>query len=354
MAPSRKAFSVAAALVALLGLIAGRPDAATSAQRSSATPQPKELLAAAVEADDHVSYTGTLTTVLYGRDRADSTVVRVDHKAPQSWRIWYVAPADAYGRMIISNESLTYQYEAQTAKVFRNQWVQSAPAIIESVNVAQVDKNYSFRLGALTMVAGRPARVLELVSKHTGALAERMWTDEKTKLPLRRENYHADGTIASKTGFDNIKIVTNLPKELFDLAVPSGMTLVPGAAYGRSTSDVNTLISSAKFKFANPTYLPYGFTLQKGSVDTHEGVETVQLVYSDGIQSFSLFENPTGQLPSFDQSAPKQIKIGDKDGESAYVGGDALISWNANGLNLTMVGDLTPKELATIGASIAP
>jgi negative regulator of sigma E activity len=84
----------------------------------------------------------------------------------------------------------------------------------------------------------------------------------------------------------------------------------------------------------------------------HRGVQAVQLVYSDGLRSFSLFENPTAQLPAFDRGSSRHIQVGSSGGEAAYVGGQGLISWNASGLNLTMVGDLTPKELAGIGASI--
>jgi len=352
MARFRRAANAAVALAALLAAWPCTGLCAPSAPGPGL--KPKDLLAKAVTADDHVSYTGTITTVVYGHDRADSTVVRIEHKAPHSWRIWYVAPADAYGRMIVSNESQTYQYEAKAAKVYRNDWVESAPAIAEGLNVAQVEKNYTIGFGARSAVVGRPVRTISLVSKHTGAVGERLWIDEKTDLPLQREKYHADGTIGSKTSFDNLKMVKDLPPGLFSLAVPPGMTLEPGAAYGKSTKDINSLFSDLKFKFVNPKYLPYGFTLDKGSADKHEGVETVQLIYTDGIQTFSLFENATGQLPSFEQGSPKQIEVGDKAGEAAYVGGNALISWNDGGLNLTMVGDLTPKELADIGASIKP
>src|ERR1700686_3200774 len=89
-----------------------------SAAPAAASPEGNALLQRAVVADDATSYTGTLTSVVYTSDRAESTLVNVDHLAPSQWRIWYVAPADAYGRLIISNEAVTYQYEPSTNKVF--------------------------------------------------------------------------------------------------------------------------------------------------------------------------------------------------------------------------------------------
>ena len=83
-------------------------------------------------------------------------------------------------------------------------------------------------------------------------------------------------------------------------------------------------------------------------------MDTVEFVYGDGLRTFSLFENASGRLPRFDTASPKPIAIGDANGVYADVSGQTLVSWNAGGLNLTIVGDLSPKEIARIGASIHP
>jgi len=312
----------------------------------------RALYRAAVEADDMVSYSGTLTSVVYEGDRAESTVARIEHKAPHSWRIWYLAPADAYGRMIVSNEQLTYQYEPGRNRVYSNDWNTTAPGIAEPVDISRVEKNYAVDIGPVASIAGRNALALSLVSKHRGTLAERLWLDSTTKLILRRENYRADGTIASKSGFDNIKITADFPRELFDLSVPAGMTLLHGTTYGKATRNISELISSLKFKFADPKYIPEGFSLVKGSIASPRGIDTLQLVYGDGLQTFSLFENGTGQMPSFDRATPKPIQIGSSAGQYADLDGQTLVSWNAGGINFTIVGNLPTKEVSKIGASI--
>lgn len=312
------------------------------------------LLQSAISSDDRISYTGSVTAVVYGHDRTIATVARIDHKAPRLWRVWYVAPADAYGRMIVSSESLTYQYEPKAAKVYRNDWERFAPALVQSLNVAQVEKNYLIEAGAASVVAGRPARTLSLTSKYSKSLIERLWIDNSTKLILQRETYHANGTIATKTNFDNLRIVTDFPKGLFDLTVPQGMTLEQGAVYTKSTTNMADLVRSVRFKISGPKYLPDGFSLEKGDVEWQGDVQTVQFVYTDGIRSFSLFENTTGRLPQFEGATAKPIQVGDASGRYAFVGSDTLVSWNAGGLNLTLVGDLSPSELAKIGKSIQP
>ena len=86
-------------LAALVVAAAGATPAPSLAEPTTAA----NLFRAAIEADNHISYTGTVTSVQYGPKTASSTVVRIDHKWPTSWRMWYVAPADAYGRLILSN-----------------------------------------------------------------------------------------------------------------------------------------------------------------------------------------------------------------------------------------------------------
>ena len=328
--------------------------ASYSSPTPAASPDGNTLLQRAVVADDATSYTGTLTSVVYTSDRAESTVVNIDHLAPSQWRIWYVAPADAYGRLIISNEAVTYQYEPAANKVYANNWSTNALALGDALDTARVEKNYALQVSAGTTVAGRAARILTMTSKHSGTLVERFWIDDQTYLILRREIYHADGTIASKTSFDDVRAVKSLPKELFNLSIPAGMTLVPGAKFATSASSDVAATSALSFTVVRPKFLPDGFSLTSESVGMHDAVQTLQLVYADGLRDFSLFENATGRLPKFENGQPHAITVGDQDGYYAEVGGETIVSWNAGGLNLTLVGDLPAKELGAIGASLKP
>lgn len=321
---------------------------------SVASSEGDALLQRAVVADDATSYTGTLTSVVYTSDRAESTVVNVDHLAPSQWRIWYVAPADAYGRLIISNETVTYQYEPSANKVYANNWSTSSLELGDALDTARVEKNYAVQIGAGTSAAGHAAHILTMTSKHSGTLVERLWIDDQTDLILRRETYHADGTIASKTSFDNVRAVKSLPKALFDLSIPAGMTLVPGATYATKAASDVAATASLTFTVVRPKFLPEGFSLAHESVGVHDDVETLQLVYDDGLRDFSLFENATGRMPKFENGSPHPIPVGDNDGFYAEIGGETIVSWDSAGLNLTMVGDLPAKELSQIGASLKP
>jgi outer membrane lipoprotein-sorting protein len=352
-----RALGVSATLVALSSSAAAAATAAPSAPppaKATAAPTGDELYARSVAADDHVSYSSTLTSVVYEGDRAVSTVTRVEHKAPHAWRIWYLAPADAYGRMIVSNESLAYQYEPTLNRVIKHDWSSSAPGIATPVDVPRVESNYSVEIGPRASVAGRQTVSLSLVSRHTGEVVQRLWVDGQTDLILRRETYTSQGSVASKSSFDSIRIGVDQPQALFDLTVPSGMTLVDSPNFGKSTTDTASLVRGLNFTFAAPKYLPDGFALERGSVESHQGVNTVEFVYGDGLRMFSLFENASGRLPRFDRASPKPISIGTAEGQYADLAGQTLVSWNAGGLNLTIVGDLSSKEIATIGASIHP
>jgi outer membrane lipoprotein-sorting protein len=306
----------------------------------------------AVGAEDRVSYTGTVTTLVYGPRGADATVVRIDHAAPNKWRMWYVAPADAYGRLIVSNESTTYQYEPKIATVYSDEWEHSAPALALDLDTARVLKNYDVDVGAPSDLASRKVVSLSLVSKYSGSLVERVWLDSVTRLVLERETYDADGTIESKTSFDNIRMVNDLPKELFDLTVPAGMHVEPGTQFGKPGKDVKTIQVGLGFTIVTPKYLPQGFTFDKASVGTRNGIQTAQLLYTDGLRDFSVFENSTQRLP--DLQNPTNISVDDSTGVTEDIAGETLLSWNSTGLNITLVGDLPAKLLAKIGGSVKP
>ena len=344
------AFASASARSASAVAVAAAP-AATSSPASTASPTAAELLRAASRADDNISYTGTTTSVIYNDHGADSTVVRVDHEAPSKWRMWYVAPADAYGRLIVSDETTTYQYEPKTATVYSEAW-EEAPALTLDLDTAKVLKNYSGDIGPSADVAGRKAITISLVSKYTGVLAQRVWVDAQTKIVLERETYDADGTISSKTSFDTIRIVNDLPKDLFDLSVPAGMHVEPGTTYGKAVSSIDAIRSGVPFTIISPQYVPQGFTFDQASLGVRGGIQTVQLLYTDGLRDFSVFENATDRLP--DLVSPRQFDVDDTTGITDEIAGETLLSWNANGLNITLVGDMPAKLLARIGASVRP
>jgi len=351
---ARFALFAAAALTSALAAAFASP---ASHAAASPSPNPNDgyaVLQAAVTADDHVSFSGTITSLVYGATNATATVVRIEHLAPTDWRLWYVAPADAYGRLILSNESVTYQYEPKSGKVFSNDWAAMSPFASATLDLGRVKRNYAVQRGDHTSVAGRSARTLSLISNYSHALVLRLWMDDATGLVLRRETYHADGTIAAKTSFDNIHYVKDLPNDLFKMTVPAGMSLSPGAEYGKATTDIGSMTSGLSFKAIDPPALAEGFSLDKSSADVRGGVQTVQFIYSDGLRSISLFENSTGRYPTFDGPEPKPIAIGKQSGEYTSVAGEWMLTWNAQGLNYIMVGDVTPKELARIGAPLAP
>jgi outer membrane lipoprotein-sorting protein len=332
----------AVASLAIMGAVRAAP----------APDAPQRLYRDAVNADDRVSYYGTVTTIVYGRDHAMSTVARVEHKAPNLWRIWYMAPADAYGRLIVSNERQTYAYEPHGREVVSYDWYRAAPGVAQPVNVDQVLRNYAVDIGPTTPIAGRSAVALSLVSRYTGRLVQRVWLDKATHLILRRESYNAEGAVAIQSGFDTVRIGVGFPPKLFSLDVPPGDTLVRRTDDGIPLSDPAQLGRLAGFMVVVPKYLPEGFVLQTGSIATHNGVKTVQLVYGDGLRTFSLFENATGRLPAFRGATTRPVQIAHADGQSADVEGQTVVSWNSGGLNLTIVGSISERESELIGASI--
>ena len=72
-------------------------------------------------------------------------------------------------------------------------------------NVALLEQNYRAVLGPVDVVAGRPTTTVWLVNRYTGVRAMRLWIDNGTKVVLAKEAYHADGSLAWRMRFDEIR-----------------------------------------------------------------------------------------------------------------------------------------------------
>ena len=100
---------------ALLGSIAA--SAASAASTTAPAEDPAALLRASAEAPATVSYVGQLQTVRFSSNRANATIVRIEHRAPSLTRRWYLAPESLYGDYTITRGIETYEFDTKRARV---------------------------------------------------------------------------------------------------------------------------------------------------------------------------------------------------------------------------------------------
>ena len=141
-------------------------------------------------------------------------------------------------------------------------------------------KSYQATLAGRGRVANRDCQLVDLKPKDGWRYGYRLWLDQKTGLPLRIALVGEGGTALEQMAFTDLKIGVK----------PAAVDLQPSTEQGLRR--VQTLNPG---KQADPGWRvrspPPGFTLRSG----RRLGDSVQLLYSDGLASVSVYVEPVAQ-----------------------------------------------------------
>ena len=308
----------------------------------------------AFEAPKRVSYVGQLQTIRWGTRIATATIQRVEHLAPQSTRRTFLAPEALYGEYDVTVGETTTKIDPKQKRVLIEQNATTDSNAALNNNLSLLQTNYRAILGPVEVVAARPATTVSLVNKFTGERMMRIWIDNDTKIVLAKEAYHADGSLAWRTRFDDIRFTGQIPANIFAVGIPPGFQSVEGHHFADSSSDQQRALDDAGFKPVVPRYLPNGFGEVGADISTIKGVRNLHVIYSDGVRSFSLFENNNDAAANFEGLKPAMTHFEGHDATYVRDGPTTLLSWREHGLAFALVGDLDIRELTQIAISVIP
>jgi hypothetical protein len=217
-----------------------------------------------------------------------------------------------------------------------------APATVSSRVVdgdllALLESNYALVGARGSVVAGRAATMV--AAYRDGAVQARWWLDDKTGVLLWQESYDANGAAELSFGFTSVAvsrktgIIEHLPPRL---AVP-----VTDAAL--------SLSNAGQLRADGWTCQPYlaGLSLIRMRSDRVTDPATLHLVYSDGVNTVSVFEQrgrldeiPNGSY--WDQAAAAYLRRG----------ASSLATWESKDRVFSVVTDGSPDLLARAVAAL--
>jgi len=345
-----------ASVLVLLGTLSASSGAPEKFEKRAAktSPAPITLLRMSIDAPRTVSYVGQFETVRFSSARATATIVKVEHRAPALTRRWFVAPEALYGDYIITRGTATYDFDTKHGRLT----ISHNPTIDNQISAAddfdQVLANYRAIPDGADTVADRATQSFVFVNKHTGERALRVWLDRETHLVLKKEEYHGNGAVASQARFEELRYTDAIPGGLFAIDPPRGYAQVAGVSVDMPSSDIQRVIKDAGFSPYEPKNLPQGFALDSGDVTTVNGVRNLQLLYSDGLRTISLFENSSGAAADFGALRPKTLEFEGHQAEYVEDGPTTLLTWKERDLHFALVGDLMRNELVAIARSVVP
>ncbi|HEV3154637.1 MAG TPA: sigma-E factor regulatory protein RseB domain-containing protein [Candidatus Baltobacteraceae bacterium] len=326
----------------------------SSALIAAAPPaDPTALLRDAVAAYSTYSYSGQVQNTDFGTNHTEAVLFRIEHRAPDMTRRWYLAPEPLFGDSIISHGDASYDIDQHNHRIIFTKDDALDDQVAEDDNFGLLLHNYRATMGPDEDVAGRSALTVLLVNKYTGQTTMRISLDKQTKLVLQKERYSPSGAVAEQMRFEQISYTKAFPAALF--SVPSaGYTTIQGTFHGLPSNDLRAVVKTAGFEARGPQYLPDGFLPIAGDVSDIKGTRTLHLLYSDGLRSVSLFQNARGAPLDASHYTVRPAKVGPHDAKYLEDGSMTLVAWAADGLHFELVGELSREEMLHIAASVAP
>lgn len=336
------------ASLAALTLLACSLTPAGAGSRSDADPA---LLSQVLAAPATVSYSGVVETVRMESRATVTSAYRIEHRAPDLTRRTYSSPPRFLGDSEIVKGNLKFSIDAKNRRVVVTR---SDPTLMAGSALrdreALIRANYRTAWRGNGTFGGRPTIDALLINKHTNRPTMFVRVDRETKIVLDKQEFAAGGGMIGETRLDHVRYAPVSPT-VFDL--PKGYAVVQPQRVHGSSNDPDRVVRNAGFVARKPA-LPDGFSPLDGDLVELRGIRTVALLYSDGIQTVSLFETATAVTPDMVPFHPDALNVGGRPAQYAEDGTVALLTWNDGTLYYTLVGELGKAELQHIATTITP
>ena len=277
------------------------------------------LLHRAMSAPEAVSYSGTQYVAAWSSlDGAKSTsaIVEVVHRAGGSTVV------RAHGA-----RSLSAVDEGSSAA-----WLADGGG-----PVGLLIRTHDVAVVGLSTVAGRPTHVAE-ARRADGTTAARLWLDAESAIPLRREVYNEDGTTRTASAFIEFSVeraTRTVRNDAFEVDADTALY----------HSDLEQLRGAG---WSCPDRLDGGLVLY----EARRVGDAVQLSYSDGVVTISVFEQP-GRL---DEDGLHGFAVRDVNAGVVFsrTGPPAQLTWSVGDRVVTVVGDAPAETIEAVIEAMPP
>jgi sigma-E factor negative regulatory protein RseB len=221
----------------------------------------------------------------------DIDPMKVIHRVEDGQATERIVSLDGEGREIITTGDEVVCIFPDTRSIFIEKRSGREPLMgaVPALN-ADALKHYDLSTKASKRVLNRGVTVIDVSPKDRFRYGYRLWLDDETGLPLISQVRDDSGKIIEQMRFASIEFPEEIPEE----AVMSGNDLT---GYRRAIEEKQ--LEDQNFEGEQSWHaaiLPDGFTLTVYRMDTRPQAEQrlVQMVYSDGLASVSVFVEKPG------------------------------------------------------------
>jgi len=300
-------------------------------------PEPLQILRQSILSRTNVDFSGVRTVVVFENGRKMQGVEqKIDCDAPDNLRIVVLSPQDQRGRLCLTAGPERWEYDPSTARAVHS--VLPSPAQVVQTRLEELNRladQMKMQYVGSESIAGRPAHVVKVYTAK-GLPVKKTWVDTEYYVELKTQRFDSHSKVKSSAYFTRIDYSPSFPAGHFDFQPPESATVV------QAERDVEHVAleqaeKQAGFDAVLPTYLPPGYRFQRDRTGVIEinGQTTIWLSFSNGADTFSLFERKAS-------------------GSSDPAAHDHWITWQDGGYLFTLMGMLAGDELQRVKASINP
>jgi outer membrane lipoprotein-sorting protein len=292
-------------------------------------------------------YRGKLTTLFSAEPVAKTYQTVVSFSPPDLYRREILDSNGKVKEVAISNGQREWIYD----KVSHKYWEMTAPSKPdEGKEIARLRANYQVVASGFERAAGRRAFKVELRSKKDHALARVLWFDPKYGVVLKSRIFNARNALVSETTFQKIRFFLKTP------ANPKWFSFQPPKKATPAKENLDASLEQAKARAKitplTPSWLPFGYALEKVQALSQKGQIVIQEEFSDGINAISLFEYPKSTALKAEGNSSEIISLSSGKGQIHWTSEGAVLDWSHGNLQLVLVGALEEEIILRIAESI--
>jgi outer membrane lipoprotein-sorting protein len=297
-----------------------------------ADPQGYSVLARCLYAAFGVDYSGTRQIDVYkGGAKTKSFQQAVLHGRGNKQRI-----SMSGGQMVVTNGHTTWEYLPARSKVVVRDMADPKRELADKLaSLRRTASNMDLRYEGTTTVAGRSVYVVQILDPR-GQLLKRVWADTARGVELAAERYDSHGGIKFSSFFVEVSFSPTFPAEAFSFQTPAGVQVEQAPAPRRRMAMADAE-RAAGFAGIVPSYLPPGHSFDSDGVSViqRQGRAVLWLTFSNGVDSFSLFES--GIPADMPRHVPRRVVV-----------------WTRGTYLFSLVGRLPDDEVERIKAGLNP
>lgn len=289
-----------------------------------------------------LSYTATVSVSHRKAKKGKSGRLRVWKHADGRFRWEAVSRSGNILRSAARTAAGNWSYDAKRRMAWR--WSGPNPIVGVDEELKIFSGFYEPRIRGKSRAAGRATWTLELRSKADGRLLRSVWLDQENGLPLKTRNYNPDG---STTTVRFLSVEFAVEPSVFKVEPPAGSLEAPGPQAGER----ERLGTGAGFEPRFPAWIPPGYLYEGSRVLGEGGSAVIQTTFSDGRETFSLFQYPASA--GFEAKNVEMVRNLKKGPAQLIIQEDArILQWRQKSGGFALAGRLPVSILEATADSI--